>query len=136
MSDWSEECGIVVIKEQYDIDFGYLFSGEYNKIQNKQLYEKIEKYLDDKSFIPLKEWIVFDYIPNSSIYKMKYKYGIFTFGVSWNKRGRNCAFFLMFFEEIMPMIVDTTIRHEWWDENDSGNKPLSGKNSYCEGWKY
>lgn len=135
MSDYTEECGIVVIKEQYDIDFQHIIKGEYDKIKDKYLHDAFMDFIDEDEYKLLSNWSCTGYIDNSKDYKNTYIDGLFSFAVSWNTRGTSNDFYSFIFCDILPIIVARTICHEWWYENDCGDKPLYGKREYMDGWK-
>ena len=88
MSSWCAWVGEIIIKSKFRADFGYLFRGEYDKLESGPIADYVKSWKDD--FLPLCYWEHMDY---EDSWKVKYKTsydeetGFFTYGVAYNRYG-------------------------------------------------
>lgn len=68
VSSWCAWVGEIIIKPELRTDFGYLFRGEYDKLENGPVAEYVKSWKDD--FLPLCYWKHMDY---EDRWKGKYK---------------------------------------------------------------
>lgn len=88
MSLYEAWVGEKIIKSEFRADFGYLFRGEYDKLETGPIADYVKEWKDD--MLPFCHWNHYDF---DERWKGKYKTsyheetGFFTYGVSYNRYG-------------------------------------------------
>ena len=88
MSSWCAWVGEIIIKPEFRADFGYLFRGEYDKIESGPIADYVKRWKD--CMLPLCDWKHYD---EEDGWKGKYETsyddeaGFFTYGVAYNRHG-------------------------------------------------
>ena len=116
MSSWCAWVGEIIIKSELRADFGYLFRGEYDKIENGPIADYVKRWKND--MLPLCHWKHYDF---DESWKGKYKTSydeetdFFTYGVSYNRHGvLNEPMMDMY--DLLEEITEEEASYDFWDE--------------------
>lgn len=117
MSCYCAMVGEIIIPE-FRADFGYLFRGEYDKLENGPIADYVKEFKND--MLPLCAWNHWDYRDSwNGKYKTAYdeETGFFTYGVSYNRHGYLQNSILNMYD-LLKEITEEDISFEYWDESD------------------
>ena len=122
MSLYVAKVGIVKIKPEYVEQFGYLFNGEYNKVQAGIFDPFFTDYYCDETYnYGIKDISNWSH-DNEKIewidkYKTSYENGVFTYGLSYNcNNGDINGFVIDFYEKVLSKITEEVIFKDSWCE--------------------
>ena len=110
--------GKIIIKSEFRADFGYLFRGEYDKLESGHIADYVKEYKDD--MLPFCDWKHWDYRDS---WKEKYntsydgETGLFTYGVAYNRHG-SLLNSMIDMDGLLKEITEEEISFDWWDESD------------------
>ncbi|MCQ2498843.1 MAG: hypothetical protein MJ133_07640 [Lachnospiraceae bacterium] len=121
MSLYVADVGIVKIKPEYVEQFGYLFNGEYEKVQDSVFDVLLsEKYSDEFYEYGIKEISNWKHDDEKEEwigkYNTSYENGIFTYGLSYNHNNARKQWFVFDFFEVLDNITEEVIFKDGWCE--------------------
>lgn len=120
MSLYCTWVGEIIIKSKFRTDFGYLFRGEYDKLESGPIADYVKRWKNN-DMLPLCNWKHYD---EEDSWKGKYKTsydeetGFFTYGVSFNRHGvLNPSMQDMY--DLLKEITEEEISYDDWYEDDA-----------------
>ena len=117
MSLWCAWVGEIVIKPEFREDFGYLFRGEYDRLESGSIADYVKLYKD--RMLPLCYWKHDDEeVEWKGKYKTSYdeETGFFTYGVSFNQHGEFLSSMLDM-ADLLEEITEEEISNGGWYED-------------------